>query len=118
MNTAINTYLKMVGKKLNCLPETKKMFLLGIKNDLTEYPVDVLTDFQSIERCYGKTEDTAEMLMETVSAEEKAKAQRRKNITKWVCIGVGIILIAAALCIYIDVLNNMPYLKSTEILKG
>lgn len=42
MSSAVNKYCKLVGKKLCCLPQTKKMLLLGIRKDLAEYPNEIL----------------------------------------------------------------------------
>lgn len=118
MSSAVNKYCKLVGKKLCCLPQTKKMLLLGIRKDLAEYPNEILMDFHSIEESYGKADATAEMLMETVSDEEKAKAQRRKQLFKWVYIGVCIILLLLAIYMYFYIFDKIPTLKTTLISEG
>jgi len=118
MSTAVNKYCKLVGKKLCCLPQTKKTLLLGIRKDLAEYPNEILMDFHSIEESYGKADATAEMLMETVSDEEKAKAYKRNRINKWVHIGIGVFLLALALFIYLYVWDQVPIYFNFNIAEG
>lgn len=117
MSSAVNKYCKLVGKKLCCLPQTKKMLLLGIRKDLAEYPNEILMDFHSIEESYGKADATAEMLMETVADEEKAKAYKRKILLKWAYIGVCVILILTSVLMYSYTLNQLPEYYNADIME-
>lgn len=116
MSSAVNKYCKLVGKKLCCLPQTKKMLLLGIRKDLAEYPNEILMDFHSIEESYGKADATAEMLMETVSDEEKAKALNRNKIIKWICLSVGVVLFISSILMYFYLWDGMP-LSAIDVIK-
>lgn len=111
-------FCKQVGKRLQCSPATRKMLLQGLANELSELPDADKLSIAKLEEKVGKISEIAEELQETVPAEDRERAARRKQLCIILIAGV---LLAAAVVLFImaDIyFKNAPYYIVDTIYEG
>ena len=100
---SLRRYLRNVSKELNCFPATKKRLLEGFRQEIMERSAE-----RDPSREFGTPEEAASVLQESVDEREAIRAKRRRKVTvAWIVI-LSLVLLAALLFLFIEVMIEQP----------
>lgn len=80
MNSTVKEYCNQVGKRLHCLPSTRREILKGLEAELAELPAEERVSLQALEVHYGPVNQTVSDLQESVPAAERDSVTRRRKV--------------------------------------
>lgn len=80
MNSSVKEYCNQVGKRLHCLPSTRREILKGLEAELAELPAEERVSLRALEVHYGPVNQTVSDLQESVPAKERDSVTRRRKV--------------------------------------
>lgn len=112
-SAGLKKYCRRVKGKLLCDAKAKKKLLAGLEDELRESGCGA-DDYQQLVRQVGSPESVAAQLQESVSDEERQKAERRrKRLPVWIAAAV-VLALAAGTAWYLHYLKNSTPAYYTE----
>lgn len=101
---AIDLYCQEVGRQLDLPKQQRSKLLSGLRQDLENGHSAQAPTLPDLYAELGAPEETAETLMESVSANAKARyRERKKRKVKWIVASLAVLLVfAMGLCVYLE----------------
>lgn len=110
----ISQYCKQVGKKLVCDRLQKKQLLAGLEQELLEKGYSKTVTWEQLIEQVGLPSAVAEQLQETISPEERAKAQKKNSLRPAILAAIIIFAAITAVFCYINYIQKHSIEYRTE----
>ena len=108
-DSVVKLFCKKVGKKLQCMPDTKQALLQGLSDELSERPHPDTASIAAIESNIGTVDQVAEALQATVPPEEMQRVAIRNRQRTILIVGAIILFSLLMLFLAIFIFFNGPF---------